>query len=436
VSELLEGSASQSITIDPDKYLKATVTQLTFNETYKACRSQSTIDGHHWPAGKPDGYKKSKKAAVLQLGKNKTCTAKITVKIDSKGLSGKGIITGTLDNLLFSGEVPLANGVHENIKVTLKDNPETLSWVRGTMLWEIDAKDIAAIAGKTRVEMFFVFADPAKMKFFEKKGVWIEALRFIFKKGKLKATKKISDGIAKVTECCFKLPFHEYEIKHGSSAFGGHKGYFTLGDYMVPDNGTVNCYDQTYAVIVFGGALGVTVKGLFLEPFGYLKLTKLVGRGDCNNPFPNKKYEDARADFFIDLNEKIVGMESMPVNTDFLSIDPKDQHRSAFGNHMFCEYKSKIYDACAGASKGEFDRAGYLLEAIDTTIPDFKKYDFPSTKEEIVQNSKTKISSISEIPKEINGRSYKIDAQIVEVYNEEYSGKKLHFTMVEVGSVK
>ena len=98
------------------------------------------------------------------------------LKIDSKGMSGKGKFTGTLGKLVFEGQTPLASGEHE-VTVTLKEIPQDLSWARGNMTWGIDAGEHAALAGVTQVELFFVFYDPASKKFFDPDGVWIEALR-------------------------------------------------------------------------------------------------------------------------------------------------------------------------------------------------------------------------------------------------------------------
>ena len=297
--EMGEGASVAAVKVDPDKYLKARVTKVRFKGVYRACREKKEIDpnGWHWPAGKSDGYKKSKKAVVYQVKKDKTATATVMLKIDSKGISGKGKFTGSLGKLVFEGETPLASGEHE-VTVTLKDVPESLHWARGTMTWEINAGEHAALAGVTQVELFFVFDDPASKKFFDADGVWIEALRFIFKKAKLDGAKKIDEGLGKVAQGCFGLKTNRYEIMYGKSNFGGALKTFKLTNYMKPaprqDNAEddfVNCYDQAYAVIVFSGALGIHMDALFLEPFGFLKKTQLVGRGTCNNPFPTTKYE-------------------------------------------------------------------------------------------------------------------------------------------------
>ena len=72
--------------------------------------------------------------------------------------------------------------------------------------------------------------------------------------------------MAEVTRACFTLPNHKYDVARGAAHFGGATTRFKLKAYMDPSSGEVNCYDQAYAVIVFSGALGIFVDGLFLQP--------------------------------------------------------------------------------------------------------------------------------------------------------------------------
>ena len=423
--ELGEGASVATIKVDPDKYLKARVTKVRFKGTYRACREKKEIDPNdwHWPAGKPDGYKKSKKAVVYQVKKDKTPTATVMLKIDSKGMSGNGKFTGTIGKLVFEGQTPLASGEHE-VTVTLKEMPEFLHWARGMMTWEIDAGERAALAGVTQVELFFVFDDPASTKFFDPDGVWIEALRFIFKEARLEGTKQIKEGLGKVTQGCFALKTNLYEIKNGKRNFGGATTKFNLAKYMKPaprqdkaEDDFVNCYDQAYAVVVFGGALGVTVGALFLEPFGFLKQTQLVGRGTCNNPFPTDKYNaevgryHARRAVASAVGKLFT--EALPVLTDFLLVDAKDPDRSGFGNHMFCEHNTKIYDACAGPAQGAHDRTGYMVNSIDTNTPENVR-GFPKTEADIRSNAIDRGKLTDYTAAVIRGRTYDLEVKEVE----------------------
>lgn len=396
--EMGESATVAAVKDDPNVYLKAKVVEVRFNDVYKACRSQAVITAPHWPAAN-DGYMQSKKAAVYQIKKDKTHTATVKLSVDSKGITSKGKLIGKLGKLLFEGDAPVSPGTHE-VTVTLKEAPPALHRAKGKMTWELHADPHAALAGNTQVELFCVFDDPAKPKFFKSKGVWIEALRFIFKEAKLEGTTDIKEGLAKVTKACFGLKANRYEIEFGGSKFGGALKTFQLKNYMKPaprqdklEDEFVNCYDQAYAVIVFSGALGIHMDGLFLEPFGFLKLTQLVGRGACNNPFPKTKHE---AEVNKHREQKLImGILGKPYKAkepeleDFLVVDPKDPDRNGFGNHMFCEYRaggSSIYDACAGPALGTNDRVGYMVNSIDTTTPE-NIPGFPKTHTDIRANA-------------------------------------------------
>lgn len=435
--EMGESATVAAVKDDPNVYLKAKVIEVRFNDVYKACRSQDVITAPHWPAAN-DGYMQSKKAAVYQIKKDKTHTATVKLNVDSKGITSKGKLIGKLGKLLFEGDAPVSPGTHE-VTVTLKEIPSALHRAKGKMTWELHANPHAALAGNTQVELFFVFDDPAKPKFFSENGVWIEALRFIFKEAKLEGTEKIKDGLGKVTKCCFGLSWHRYEIEQGAASFGGYQGFFSLEKYM--DRGQkekVNCYDQTYAIIVFSGALGIAVGGLYLDPYGYLKLTQLVGRGPCNNPFPREKYSAEQTRWEEALRQGTAGASKPPKKEDFLVVDPKDRFRSAFGNHMFCVYRDEVYDACAGPALGEHNPEGYLLKSVDTVIPDGMHYYYPSTPKAIGKNSRENIADIRDMRRDIRGKTYKVNAQVRAVYdpNEKDPGTKILTTFQEVDTVQ
>lgn len=398
--EMGESATVAAVKDDPNVYLKAKILEVSFNDVYDACRSQAVITAPHWPAAN-DGYMQSKKAAVYQIKKDKSHTATVKLTVDSKGITSKGKLIGKLGKLLFEGDAPVSSGTHE-VTVTLKETPPALHRAKGKITWELHANPHAALAGNTQVELFFVFDDPAKPKFFKSKGVWIEALRFIFKEAKLEGTTDIKGGLAKVTKACFELKANRYEINRGASNFGGGFNIFDLADYMKPPprkltrerkNDFVNCYDQAYAIVVFSGALGVHMDALFLEPFGFLRLTQLVGRGACNNPFPQAKH-DAEVDKYHEqkLKMSILGKPykaKEPQLEDYLVVDPKDPDRYGFGNHMFCEYRvggNSVYDACAGPALGTNDRVGYMLNSIDTTTPE-NIPGFPKTHTDIRANA-------------------------------------------------
>jgi len=367
MSQFGETAISTKETTDPGKSFTATILAVSFDKSYKACREGATIAAPHWPA-KADGYRQSKKAAVLQLGNKNAYAATVKVKVESEGLSGKGTLIGRLENLHFTGEVTLTSGTYD-VEVTLKQAPSALSWIRGRIFWQINAERNVR-AGATFVELFFIFGNPASIECFRKDGVWIKALRFIFEEGGLDGIEKADDSVRKVTQCCFKLPNHRYNIVDDeASEFIDHPGNFKLKKYMEPADFEVNSLDQSCAVITFAAALGLKVNGLHLSPFGYLQHTRLVGRGWCNNPFPYSKQQSALA---ISLRQGKTQSPEESKEEAFLVVAPRDPCRRPFVDHTFCEFNNKIFDAAIGPALGQHNRLDYMKEniAIGDDIPE------------------------------------------------------------------
>jgi hypothetical protein len=377
MTELGEGASITPVRQTPDKYLHAKVVEVTFEGGYKTCRKKTTVQPPHWPA-KADGPNQSQKPAVFPFAHKGTQKAKVKIKIESRGYSGNGKLRGILKTLEFEGDIPLAAGEH-TVETTLKEPPDATAWVKGPMSWGIESPDISVLAGTPLTELFFVFDDPGKMRYFKDKGVWIEALRFLFRSSKVAAKNKDKEAVAEVTKCCFGLSKHEYDINGGEAHFIPNEngsvvwGKFGLTEYIRKSKrkSLLNCYDQAYAVVVLSGALGLRVHGLFLDPFGFLSYMELVGRGPCNNPFPSAKFEHESRNPNGSKRKKRLKKE------DFLVVDGKDPYRSGFGNHMFCEFGRTIYDACAGPAKGGDDRLGYLRHSVDVNGPEKKRLDLP-----------------------------------------------------------
>ena len=109
----------------------------------------------------------------------------------------------------------------------------------------------------------------------------------------------------------------------------------------------VNCYDQAYGVSVLAHLLGIENTVYFMEPFGYINETDLVGVKSCNNPF------------FVD-SHGTVGNKLMGED---------DPARSNFINHRFVSYDNTIFDACAGPALGLLSLSNYVSSVIDTSTP-------------------------------------------------------------------
>jgi hypothetical protein len=80
----------------------------------------------------------------------------------------------------------------------------------------------------------------------------------------------------------------KYDTKRGAPRYGKSAGTITyqFTAFMNKSKGkVVNCYDCAGAVSIMGALVGGETKYLFMQPFGYILQLKLIGRGDCTNPF-------------------------------------------------------------------------------------------------------------------------------------------------------
>jgi hypothetical protein len=123
---------------------------------------------------------------------------------------------------------------------------------------------------------------------------------------------------------------------------------FHLGRYLAArsdPNSLLNCYDAAaYLQILIRPSY--PTRYCFMSPFGYLKLTDLIGRGQCNNPFT-----------------QMVAPQVVPQTLST---------RTSFGNHAFCAPSQAgvevIADACAGPHYAD-SPANYVAAAVDTITP-------------------------------------------------------------------
>ncbi|KAN0099444.1 hypothetical protein V8E51_013219 [Hyaloscypha variabilis] len=112
----------------------------------------------------------------------------------------------------------------------------------------------------------------------------------------------------------------------------------------------LNCYDQASIMLVCLALLPAasSVEWMFMDPFGLIKATALVGRGVCNNPFYNNSHYQ---------NEKVC--------------DDGSQTRSGFHNHAFVrlmkvgDTDGKIVDACTGPHLGNETLEQFIDSSID-----------------------------------------------------------------------
>jgi len=144
-----------------------------------------------------------------------------------------------------------------------------------------------------------------------------------------------------------------YDTLHGRTFFTSFKNFDNITllyqAYLAAANepgAVMNCYDAAAVLQYLLQQNNIPANFIFLQPFGFLRLTNLIGRGQCDNPF--YQYEG-----------------NAPV------VDPTDPDRTSFGNHAFIQLTASqlIADACAGPHEGVDTPDQYVASAIDTQVP-------------------------------------------------------------------
>ncbi|HLP60513.1 MAG TPA: hypothetical protein VK186_16855, partial [Candidatus Deferrimicrobium sp.] len=125
------------------------------------------------------------------------------------------------------------------------------------------------------------------------------------------------------------------------------------------DDHRCNCVDMAAVVQALLHLIGIKgVEYALMFPFGFLKETLLIGRGECNNPFYGEH-------------------KSRPVVCEYYPT------RSYFKYHFFCvTTDGKVLDACTGPHTGTETLDQYLANAIDPQHP-FAPCNKPGTVEDI-----------------------------------------------------
>lgn len=197
--------------------------------------------------------------------------------------------------------------------------------------------------------------------------------------------RKDNDWTAFVVETIFNDPRMQYENWSGAANYRGElpeemklgisrwgRKEFWLDLWLSDMNGLsgsqvlqLNCEDIACLVQILS-ALGLDAdsqKGLRLkklEPYGYLKPAKLMGRVDRS---PNASVTNPNDE----CNNPFYGRANI---SPLMLCDPKAANRSYFGNHFFVTVerngKEYVLDACAGPHVGVSTLPEYIQKAIDT----------------------------------------------------------------------
>lgn len=322
-------------------------------------RNKTKITAPHWKTGdilieddKPTMMhfsSGSQKPGLYLIAGKGTYSLDVKIKISKSTVAGTATLHGKLGVLDISGNCPVSDGEHL-VALTITNPPVSCAHIEGDAVWllDVNTEGIKPLKEKSRLEVFFILDRPAV---FYSQGAWVEALRLAFKSAGVAGLSDDTKVVGAITKYCHSGHGMKYDTISGGSKFnalptGGSN--FELMKYISrtgSQRNIVNCYDQAAAVQSFSGVLGVNVDWYFLQPYGYILRTNLVGVGQCNNPF------------FDSNGSKAIEVVGPPI-------------RTGFGNHAFIGLRTKIYDACAGLHIGTETLRQYMKAAIDATSPD------------------------------------------------------------------
>jgi hypothetical protein len=329
--------------------LTVEIVAITIDSQITACLKGKPVKLPNWVPGIDliDGYG-SKRPGVFEMtapGRNKG----LKVKVKVKGLKHKETakLNGRLAGLTFTGFLTGDNSTGKTGKdMTVFAVPENIpgyfKQASGDMEWFLDSDKEPF--EKTRLEMYWIYGYPGSMY---KRGVWVEVLRLLSAQCVgLKHKEKI---IQRIVNYCHARTRLQYDSRDAAAryaeAYWG--GYFELKAFLEQVHPLCNCYDQAGALQTLFGALGIELTWIYMEPFGFLNRTSLIGRGAINNPV-----------FLRNHTPEIVAKDS-----------PKRTH---FGAHSFCLWEKEdkrqvVLDACLGPTLADVSRHQYLEIIIDPT---------------------------------------------------------------------
>lgn len=297
-----------------------------------------------WQAGVNvnDGAQYSTRPALFASGAAGTVQVTVNVDADFAGVDfylsgsagGAQVLTSNPTGGAGAGPLTLTAGVTFDVTIA--------ATLFGDIVWTIVNLQTGAqtqLAAPTRLEFYWITGPPAAMF----NGVdLVSVLRMAFVV--IPPGSGAGQVIASTTQMCFSGFQKAYDTTSGAPHFGTNYngGTLDLGAYFsAPAGSIVNCYDQAGVVQVFLGGLGITTTWDFMQPYGFITQTNLIGVGQCNNPF-------------------YVGNGTTPI------IGINDPNRTGFGNHAFVAVNGNIADACAGPHVATETPAQYVAAAVDT----------------------------------------------------------------------
>lgn len=329
--------------------LTVDILSITIDSQITACLNGKPVKLPNWVPGINliDGYG-SKRPGVFDITAPGRYNS-LEVRVRVKGLQDKETrkLTGKLAGLTFTASLTGDNstgntGKEMTVLAVPKSIPDYFKQASGDMEWFLDSENEPF--KKTRLEMYWIYGPPGIMY---KKGIWVEVLRLLSALCVgLKHKEKI---IQRIVNYCHARTRLQYDSKGAAAryaeAYWG--GYFDLKAFLEQAHLLCNCYDQAGALQTLIGALGIKLTWVYMEPFGFINRTSLIGRGATNSPV-----------FLNNLTPEIV-----PEN---------DPRRTQFGAHSFCllekaDKRQVVLDACLGPILTDVSRQQYLEIIIDPT---------------------------------------------------------------------
>lgn len=358
------------------------IKEISLDSDIVACLDGKPVPSPVWEAKRPgegngedtadklgirfyDGYG-SRRPGIMVIGDKQHPGLKVTLKVDNidryqnPRLEGEMSFDADDMELMEAPEAMLTQATFKSVLLektstslmfhAIPDpNPQQFSRLYGNMKWTFTYDPAGDRDGiyeeETYLEIFWIYGPPGKMY---KKGVWVEVLRLLDTECLGQLNQK--EVMSRVVNLCFGGMGLRYDSYGGASyyVYGWRGGGFDLQSYLDKVHPLCNCYDQAGAVQTLLGALGINVTFTNLHPFGFLKKTNLVGRGEINNPF---FYSGRRHGLYSGI---------LPSN---------DENRGDFGEHGFCTWDNGeervVLDACAGPFLGNHSIQEYLELTVD-----------------------------------------------------------------------
>ncbi|MCI0379994.1 MAG: DUF4150 domain-containing protein [Gemmataceae bacterium] len=361
------------------KIISRRIKEITFKSGIKLTTDET--EGPVPPSGQPH-YKNETGAEVFpavylkqSAGGKKDLEVKLEIT-DLENISGSAKLSGEGGGIKVKPKDFNLDKVVITLQMEFETIPDEMVYFRQGIKWTITAQGETFPVGSTNVKLFFLHAKPVA-PWVQKDRVWLLALTFLFLKIGVRG-KKPQDAVALITRYCHSMHHRYYDTLRGKSNFARGSN-MKLSPYLKTPKFIVNCHDQAYAVITLSAALGIPVEYIFMGTFegsppgvvafGFITTTDLVGVGACNNPFymgewhhPHEAVTRAQIDSY-----KIVNPGTPPP----MHKEPDGYiwpwGRSSFGNHGFCQYRGKIYDACAGPHLGTESPNEYAKNSIDVS---------------------------------------------------------------------